>query len=120
MISVNLDSVNDSKNGYAFQDPMLQITVIYFIYVLNLSYCQFTEVVCWASPLYLLAVIVQEATWQNEKAKEINALLPDKYKAFIVPQFARNVVARVLCCILGAIIAKYHHQFQVISLILQK
>jgi hypothetical protein len=76
--------------------------------------------VCWASPLYLLAVIVQETTWQNAKAQEINALLPDQYKAFIKPQFARNVIARALCCIFGAIIAKYHHQFQVITLILQK
>jgi hypothetical protein len=38
MISVNLDSVN----GYAFQDPMLQITVFYIVYVLNVSYCQFS------------------------------------------------------------------------------
>jgi hypothetical protein len=58
MISVNLDFANDSKTGYAFQDPMLQITSVYFVYVLNLSYCQFKQVVCWASPLYLLAVIV--------------------------------------------------------------
>jgi hypothetical protein len=62
---------------------------------------------------------VQETTWQNAKAQEINALLPDQYKAFIVPQFTRNM-SRVLGVIWGAIIAKYHHQFQVITLILQK
>jgi hypothetical protein len=115
MISVNLESVN----GYAFQDPMLQMMVYYILYVLNLTYCQFKQIVCWASPLYFLAFIVQETTWQNAKAKEINALLPDQYKTFIVPQFTRNVV-RVLGIILSAIIAKYHHQFQVITLILQK
>jgi hypothetical protein len=52
-------------------------------------------------------------------ATEVQAILPDSYKFFIVASLNKTL-NRALLCIFASIIAKYHDTFQIILLIISK
>lgn len=118
-----LDMTANTLNGQSsFSDKTpyssLNNSVIYLIWVINLSYCQFRQVTFVLSPIFLLAVVFYEKSQQPLLFEVLDAL-PPHLKFFIAPSMSKTL-SRSINTILIAILYKYYEEVKVIHLIIGK
>ena len=92
---------------------------MYFLFTINLSYCSVKTLAYFASPIFLLAIIVCETTWQQNIATMVKEALPDHLKYFVESSLNKNLY-KTITIILSAIGGKYHEKINVIHLIIAK
>lgn len=119
MISIHINPDRAFHQVFPYQDLCWQLSNFYFYFVANFTYCQFKNIICFASPLLMVACYLYVSTWQDEISSQVHDLLPEHLKFFVVVSLNKTM-NRVSGTALAAILAKYHEERQVIELIITR